>query len=57
MTDKVSETFCILPWVHLHSWPNGTTKLCCLSDNAGDVGDLTKNTITEIQNNDKIRGT
>ena len=48
MTDKVSKTFCILPWIHLHSWPNGTTKLCCLSDNAGDVGDLTENTITEI---------
>jgi len=55
MTDKVSETFCILPWVHLHSWPNGTTKLCCLSDNAGDVGDLTKNTITEIQNNETMK--
>lgn len=55
MTDKVSKTFCILPWIHLHSWPNGTAKLCCLSDFAGDVGDLTQETITEVQNNDTMK--
>ena len=35
--DKVSETFCILPWVHLSTRPDGSMRVCCTA-NASSVG-------------------
>ncbi len=40
MTDKKkipSETFCILPWVHLSTRPDGSMRVCCTA-NASSVG-------------------
>jgi hypothetical protein len=37
MTSKVSETFCILPWVHLSTRPDGSMRVCCTA-NASSVG-------------------
>ena len=34
---KVSETFCILPWVHLSTRPDGSMRVCCTA-NASSVG-------------------
>jgi hypothetical protein len=35
--DKISETFCILPWVHLSTRPDGSMRVCCTA-NASSVG-------------------
>ncbi|MBC6414923.1 MAG: twitch domain-containing radical SAM protein [Bdellovibrionales bacterium] len=35
----ISPTFCILPWIHLSTRPNGHMRLCCTS-NASSVGAL-----------------
>ena len=55
---SLPKTFCIIPWIHLHSWPNGDCYLCCIGD-AGNpeavVGNLTENTLNEIINNDKMK--
>ena len=38
MTDKLpSETFCLLPWVHLSTRPDGSMRVCCTA-NASSVG-------------------
>lgn len=37
MTNKVSDTFCILPWVHLSTRPDGSMRVCCTA-NASSVG-------------------
>lgn len=39
MTDKKlpSETFCLLPWVHLSTRPDGSMRVCCTA-NASSVG-------------------
>jgi len=38
MTDKkISKTFCILPWVHLSTRPDGSMRVCCTA-NASSVG-------------------
>lgn len=38
MTEKkVSDTFCILPWVHLSTRPDGSMRVCCTA-NASSVG-------------------
>ena len=50
-----SNTFCMLPWVHMHAFPDGRAYPCCLSDYWHPVGDLRKNTMSEIWNQDPYR--
>ena len=45
-----SETFCMLPWVHMHAFPDGRAYPCCLADYWHPVGDLRKNTMAEVWN-------
>lgn len=52
---KDSENFCILPWVHMHIWPNGTTYPCCLATNDYVIGDTNTHTMLEIWNSPKQR--
>ena len=35
--DKISNTFCILPWIHLSTRPDGSMRVCCTA-NASSVG-------------------
>jgi sulfatase maturation enzyme AslB (radical SAM superfamily) len=44
--------FCILPWVHTHAFPDGRTYPCCLADYWHPIGDLRKNSLAEIWNQD-----
>ena len=53
--DSISKTFCVLPWIHLNTWPNGNVYPCCLTDWREDVGNLKDNTLEEIWNNDKMK--
>lgn len=50
-----SETFCMMPWVHLHAFPDGRAYPCCLGDYWYPVGDLRKNTMAEIWNQDAYK--
>lgn len=45
-----SKTFCMLPWVHMHAFPDGRVYPCCLADYWHPVGDLRKNTMEEVWN-------
>ena len=45
-----SKTFCILPWIHMHAFPNGQAYPCCLSDSDYPVGNLHTNTMEEVWN-------
>ena len=50
-----SDRFCMLPWMHMHAFPDGRAYPCCLSDYWHPVGDLRKNTMEEIWNQDAYR--
>ena len=50
-----SETFCMLPWMHMHAFPDGRAYPCCLSDYWNPVGDLRKNTMAEVWNQDAYK--
>ena len=50
-----SETFCMMPWVHMHAFPDGRAYPCCLADYWHPVGDLRKNTMEEVWNQDKYK--
>jgi len=45
-----SETFCMLPWMHMHAFPDGRAYPCCLSDYWHPVGDLRQHTMAEVWN-------
>lgn len=45
-----SEHFCMMPWVHMHAFPDGRAYPCCLADYWHPVGDLRKNTMAEVWN-------
>jgi radical SAM protein with 4Fe4S-binding SPASM domain len=50
-----SDTFCMLPWMHMHAFPDGRAYPCCLSDYWHPVGDLRKNTMAEVWNQDQYK--
>jgi len=55
-----SESFCIMPWVHLATEPNGEVKICCLSskrlkDNTNKRFNLGSDDVTQIHNGDEIK--
>ena len=45
-----SKTFCMLPWVHMHAFPDGRAYPCCFGEYSHPVGDLRKNTMEEVWN-------
>lgn len=51
MTDKK----CIAPWIHLHTWPNGSVYPCCLTDMRDIVGNTNTHTLEQIWNDEPMR--
>jgi organic radical activating enzyme len=61
MTDKQraliydSSTFCILPWIHLHSFPNGPAYPCCNTEMKDKIGNTNEQSLEEIWNDAPLR--
>ena len=61
MSDKqvellsTSETFCMLPWMHLHAFPDGRAYPCCFSQDKYPVGDLNSQSLREVWNGEKMK--
>lgn len=62
MTKKVdkkelmeSDAFCIIPWIHMHPWPDGRVFTCCLSELDMPIGNLNDNTLEEVWNSDTMK--
>jgi len=49
------DVFCILPWVHLHAYPDGRAYPCCHSTMDYPIGNLKENTIEEVWNSDSYK--
>ena len=52
---KENKAFCVLPWIHMHVWPNGNVMPCCISDSDDVYGNVKNNTIKEVWNSDKYK--
>ena len=50
-----SKYFCMLPWTHLHSYPNGDAYPCCLASHKHPIGTMREQTIEQLWNNDEMR--
>jgi len=53
---KESKHFCVLPWIHFHSWPNGNVMPCCVADSEKPVGKIKSDeSIIEMMNSDRFK--
>tara|TARA_B100001057_G_scaffold96324_3_gene92920 strand:+ start:3077 stop:4453 length:1377 start_codon:yes stop_codon:yes gene_type:complete len=52
---KESKTFCMLPWTHLHSWPDGRVLPCCMAPSDQVLGDLKEQSFEQIWNSTKLK--
>jgi len=52
---KSTETFCILPWVHLNVQPNGDIYPCCMAPYGDNIGNTKDDTLEEIWNGDAMK--
>ena len=50
-----SKYFCMMPWVHMHIWPNGNCMPCCMSDSTDIFGNINDNPMSEVINSDKYK--
>ena len=50
-----SEAFCVIPWMHMHPWPDGRVFTCCLSELDSPVGNLNEQTLEEVWNGDELK--
>ena len=42
-----SKTFCMYPWIHLHTYPTGEAYPCCHAEMKPSLGSCKKNTLKE----------
>jgi hypothetical protein len=52
---KHNKAFCILPWIHMHAWPDGRAMPCCIADSDQPFGNVKENSIKEVWNSDKYK--
>lgn len=50
-----SDTFCMLPWSHLHAFPTGQAYPCCLGEMKFPIGNLREQTLKEVWNGAPMR--
>jgi MoaA/NifB/PqqE/SkfB family radical SAM enzyme len=53
-----SKTFCMIPWVHLHTSPLGVAAPCCISESASTVngmGNAKTQSFMELVNSEKMK--
>ncbi len=53
MSDK--KNLCMLPWVHLHTWPNGNVYPCCITPMQYIAGNLNDESLEDIYNSDLMK--
>jgi radical SAM protein with 4Fe4S-binding SPASM domain len=49
------EHFCMIPWLHMHAFPDGRAYPCCMGEYNMPIGDLRKNTMKEVWNSEGMR--
>ena len=50
-----SDNFCMLPWMHLHAYPDGRAYPCCFAFDPYPVGNLNNNSLEEVFNGSKMK--
>jgi radical SAM protein with 4Fe4S-binding SPASM domain len=45
-----SDVFCMIPWIHMHAFPDGRAYPCCLGDDRHPIGDFKKDSMATVWN-------
>ena len=51
----MKDNFCVLPWIHMHIWPNGSVYPCCMSDTDQALGNINDMPIDEVINSEEFK--
>jgi hypothetical protein len=53
---KEGKHFCVLPWIHFHSWPNGNVMPCCVADSSKPVAKINSDeSIIQMMNSEDFK--
>lgn len=50
-----SKVFCMLPWIHVHSFPTGEAYPCCNSEMKNTIGNTSQQSLTDIWNGEAMK--
>ena len=50
-----NNSFCMLPWMHLHAFPDGRAYPCCFALDQYPVGDLNKDSMETVFNSKDMK--
>lgn len=45
-----SDTFCMIPWIHMHAFPDGRAYPCCLGDDQHPIGNFKQDSMDTVWN-------
>lgn len=45
-----SDTFCMIPWIHMHAFPDGRAYPCCLGDDKYPIGNFKQDSMESVWN-------
>ena len=50
-----SDSFCMMPWLHIHAFPDGRAYPCCFALDTYPVGNLNKDSMETVFNGPDMR--
>ena len=50
-----TSTMCLLPFMHLHTWPSGQVFPCCVYDSKHPIGNMNEASLQDIWNNEFLQ--
>jgi radical SAM protein with 4Fe4S-binding SPASM domain len=50
-----SDVFCMIPWIHMHAFPDGRAYPCCLGDDQHPIGNFKQDTMATVWNQDAYK--
>jgi radical SAM protein with 4Fe4S-binding SPASM domain len=50
-----SDVFCMIPWIHMHAFPDGRAYPCCLGDDRYPIGNFKQDSMEVVWNGDAYK--
>jgi radical SAM protein with 4Fe4S-binding SPASM domain len=50
-----SDIFCMIPWIHMHAFPDGRAYPCCLGDDRHPIGNFKQDSMATVWNQDAYK--
>jgi len=50
-----SDVFCMIPWIHMHAFPDGRAYPCCLGDDKYPIGNFKQDSMESVWNQDAYK--